>query len=150
MTMSNAKRLSVMALGLSMALAMLIGTASAKDGQAKDRKARARAKKARDGAKKDAPGAKPNRRRGGQAAQLKVVKAIVDDLVAELDLNEDQKAKVERIVKKHLRTLAAAKGRGQDKDKAPGDPKKPRGKKGGKKKGQGAAKGNNGPEIDRF
>ena len=150
MTMSYAKKLSVMALGLSLALAMLIGTAAAKDGRPKEKKkGGARAKKVRDGAKKDADGAKPKRRKGGQAAKLQAINAIVADLTAELKLTDDQKVRVEEIIKKHL--LTPAKGKG----KAPGDAKKPRGKKGGgkrggKKKGQGATTGNDGPEIDRF
>ena len=45
----------------------------------------------------------------------------MDDLVVELNLNEEQKVKVERIVKKHLRTLAKARSKGQGKDKAPGE-----------------------------
>ena len=156
MTMSYTRKLSVMALGLSMALAMLIGTAAAKDAKPKEKKNRgARAKKVRDGAKKNAAdGAKPRRRKGGQSAKLQAINAIVADLTAELNLNDEQKVKVAEIIKKHLQTPAKGKGKGAD--KAPGDAKKPRGKKGGgkrgggKKKGQGAAKGNNGPEIDRF
>jgi hypothetical protein len=139
-----------MALGLSMALAMLIGSAAAKDRQPGEKKNRgARARKVRDGAKKNADGAKPNRRKGGQARQIKAINAIVADLTAELKLTDAQKARVEEIIKKHLQ--APRKG----KDKAPGDPKKPRGKRGGgkrggKRKGQGATKGNDGPEVDRF
>jgi len=145
-----------MALGFSLALAMLIGTATAKNAQPKEKKNRgARAKKVRNGAKKNADGAKP--RKGEQPGQVKAVEAIVADLTAELNLTDEQKIKVEKIIKKHIRALGAAKGRGkgQDKDKAPGNAKKPRGKKGGgkrggKKKDQGATKGNDGPEIDRF
>ena len=149
MTKSYAGKLSVMVLGLSMALAMSIGTASAKNaGEKKNRGARA--KKVRDGAKKDADGAKPNRRKGGQSAKLQAINAIVADLTAELNLTDAQKTKVEEIIKKHLKAPARRKG------KAPGDAKKPRGKKGGgkrgggKKKDQGAAKVNDGPDIDRF
>ncbi|MBC8372250.1 MAG: hypothetical protein H8E53_01540 [Planctomycetes bacterium] len=148
MTMSYAKRLSVMALGFSLALAMLIGSAAAKDGQPREKKNRgARAKKVRDGAKKNADGVKPKRREGERPGQVKAVEAIVADLTAELNLTDEQKIKVAEIIKKHIRTLGAAKGKGkgQNKDKAPGNAKKPRGKK-----NQGAAKGGAGPEIDRF
>jgi len=149
MTMSYARKSSVMALSLSMALAMLIGTAAAKDRQPREKKNRgARAKKVRDGAKKDADGAKPKRRKDRLSA---AVTAIVADLAAELNLTDAQKARVEEIIKKHLQ----APGKGKGKDKAPGDAKKPRGnkgggKRGGKKKGQGATKGNAGPGVDRF
>jgi hypothetical protein len=150
--MSYAGKLSVMALGLSMALAMLIGSAAAKDAQPGAKKNRgARAKKARDGAKKNADGAKAKRRRGGQPAKLQAINAIVADLTAELNLTDAQKTRVEEIIKKHLKAPAKGKGKGR----APGDPKKPRGKKGagkrgGKKKNQGATKGNPGPGVDRF
>ncbi len=145
MTKSYAGKLSVMALGLSMALAMLIGTAAAKDRQTGDKKNRgARAKKVRDGARKNADGTKPNRRKGGQSRQIKAINAIVADLTAELNLTDAQKLRVETIIKKHLQ--AAGKG----KDKAPGGAKKPGGKRGSKKKNQGASKGNDGPEADRF
>jgi len=145
MTKSYAKKLSVIALSLSMAFVMLIGTAGAKDAQPKGKKGGARAKKKADGAK-------PNRRRGaGQPAQFKAMKALVDDLAKELDLNEEQKTKVEQIVKKHMRTITAAKGKGPNKDKAAGDQNKGKGKRGGgKKKAQGATKGNDGPAVDRF
>jgi len=151
MTKSYVGKLSVMALGLSMALAMLIGSAAAKDRQPGEKKNRgARARKVRDGAKKNADGAKPNRRKGGQAAKrLQAINAIVADLTAELKLTDAQKLRVKEIIKKHLQPPR------KGKDKAPGDPKKPRGRKGGgkrggKRKGQGATKGNDGPEVDRF
>ena len=147
MTKPYAKKLSVIALSLSMAFVMLIGTAGAKDGQPKGKKGGARAKKKADGAK-------PNRRRGaGQPAQLKAVKALVDDLAKELDLNEEQKTKAEQIVKKHMRTITAAKDKGPNKDKPAGAQNrgKGKGKRGdGKKKAQGATKGNDGPAVDRF
>jgi len=152
MTTSYTKRLSVMALGLSMALAMLIGTAAAKDRQPREKKNRgARAKKVRDGAKNNADGAKPKRRKGGQSRQIQAVNAIVADLAAELNLTDAQKVRVEEIIKKHLQ----APGKGRGKGNAPGDAKKPRGKRGGgkrggRKKNQGATKGNDGPEVDRF
>jgi hypothetical protein len=149
MTKSYAKRLSLIALGISMAFVMLIGTAGAKDAQPKARKGGARAKKKADGAK-------PNRRKGaGQAAHLKAVQELVADLAAQLNLTDAQKVTAEKIVKKHMRTITARRGKGpgQDKAKAPGDKKKGPGKRGGKrggKKKKDADKGDPGPGIDRF
>jgi len=157
MTKSYAKKLSLIALGISMAFVMLIGTASAKDAQPKARKGGARAKKKADGAKPNA-----NRRKGpGQAAHLKAVQDLVAELTAQLNLTDAQKITAERIVKKHMRTITARRGRGpgQNKAKAPGADKKgpakrPGGKRGGKrggaKKDKKADKGDPGPGADRF
>jgi hypothetical protein len=155
--MSYAKKLSVIALSLSMAFVMLIGTAGAKDAQPKGKKGGPRVKK-------DRPGEKGNRRKGsGQAARLKAVRALVDDLAKELGLDDAQKVKAELIVKKHMRTITAPRGKGpaQNKDKDPGAAKKPGGKRGngkrgggkrggGKKKDPDAGKPKDGAEIDRF
>ncbi len=152
MTKSYAKKLSLIALGLSIAFVMLIGTASAKDAKPKARKGGARAKKKADGAKPNA-----NRRKGaGQAAHLKAVQDLVADLAAELNLTDAQKATAEKIVKKHMRTITARRGKGpgQDKAQAPGDKKKRPGRRGGKKAGKKKAdatpKGDPGPGTDRF
>jgi len=151
MIKSRMKKLSIIALSLSLATTLAVAAAK-KDGQPKRNKAGAKAKKA------DA-GQKANRRKGaGQAAQVKAVKDLVDELATELDLTDAQKTKAEQIVKKHMRTITARRGRGaaQDKAKAPGAENKGKGKpkrgakKGGKKKDKDAAKPNDGPEIDRF
>ena len=147
MTKSYAKKLSVIALSLSIAFVMLIGTAGAKNGQPGAKKGGARAKK--DGAKP-----KANRRKGaGQQAQAKAVKALVDDLVKELGLNEEQKIKAEQLVKKHMRTITAAKGKGPNKPKAPGAQKKPKGKGkrgGARKKDEDATKDADVTDTNRF
>jgi hypothetical protein len=123
--------MSVIALSLSMAFVMLIGSADAKDGQAKGKKGGAQAKK-------KAPGAKPNRRKGaGQAARLKAVEDLVNDLATQLNLTDAQKAQAELIVKKHMRTITAPKPKGPNKDKPDNGEAKPKGKgkKGGGKRG---------------
>ena len=137
MNKSYVGKLSVIALSLSIAFVMLIGAADAKDGQPKGKKGGAQAKK-------KAPGAKPNRRKGtGESARLKAVTALVDELAVEFNLTDAQKVKAEQIVKKHMRTITAPKGKGKGGEKAEGAGEKGKGKgkrPGGKKKGKGKGK----------
>ena len=141
MTNSRTGKLSIIAVSLSIALAMLMGTASAaKKGPAKAKKDGARAKK-------DAP--KPNRRKGaGQEARAKAIEALAAELAKELNLTDAQKTKAQQIIKKHMRTITAPKGKGpgQGKDKAPGAGKRG----GGGKKPGNAGKPDDGPPVDRF